>query len=87
MALFFHAIFRQELVYAPGAVYELLLAGEERVTLRTDFDVNIVARRTSGKVVAAGAGNRGFFIGRVNTGLHCDRLLHRAAHTTHDYIT
>ena len=61
-----------EALDAAGGVNELLLAGEEGMAIRADFDLQHVSLdgRTSGEIVAAGAMHRyGVIIG-VNTGFH-----------------
>src|SRR3970040_789691 len=58
-----HAVFLAELVPAPAAVHDLLLAGEERVAERAHFDAQIFAQGGAGdETVATGAGHFGFFI-------------------------
>src|SRR5947209_14089087 len=60
-----------EAVNATGGVNELLLACEERVTLRADFDVYVaLLRRARLERVAAGAVNRDVVIVRMNSLLH-----------------
>ena len=57
---------------AAGGVNQLLLAGEERMAIRADFDIQPVALdgRTSREIVAAGAMHRYGVIVGVNTGFH-----------------
>jgi len=61
-----------EALDAAGGVNELLLAGEEGMAVRADFDTQPVALdgRTSGEIVAAGAMHRYGVIVGVNTGFH-----------------
>ncbi len=61
-----------EALDAAGGVNELLLAGEEGMAIRADFDVKPVALdgRASGEIVAAGAVHRYGVIVGVNTGFH-----------------
>ena len=61
-----------EALDAAGGVNELLLAGEEGMAVRADFDVQPVALdgRSSGEIVAAGAVHRYGVIVGVNTGFH-----------------
>src|SRR5712664_2112502 len=55
-----------------GGVNELLLASEERMAIRADFDIQLVAldRRTSREIVAAGAVHCYGVIVGVDTGFH-----------------
>jgi hypothetical protein len=57
---------------AAGGVNELLLAGEERMAIGADFDIQLVALdgRTGGEIVAAGAVHRDGVIVGMNTGFH-----------------
>jgi len=61
-----------EALDAAGGVNQFLLAGEEGVAARADFNVQLVALDglTSGEIVAAGALHRYSVIVRVNTGFH-----------------
>src|SRR3984893_1262418 len=61
-----------EALDAAGGVNELLLAGEEGMAIRADFDIQPVALdgRTSREVVAAGAVHRYGMIGGMNSGFH-----------------
>ena len=61
-----------EALDAAGGVNQLLLAGEEGMAARADFDVQLVALdcRTSLEVMAAGAVHRNGVIVGVNTGFH-----------------
>ena len=61
-----------ETLDAAGGVNQLLLAGEEGMATRADFDIQLVALdgRTSGEIVAAGAVHRYGVIVGVNTGFH-----------------
>lgn len=65
-------IFLGKALDAAGGINELLLAGEERMAIRADFDIQLVAldRRTSREIVAAGAVHRNGVIVGVNTGFH-----------------
>jgi hypothetical protein len=53
-----------------GGVDQLLLSGEERVTLGTDFNTDIGLGGTDGHFVAAGTANDGFFVVGMNSALH-----------------
>jgi len=61
-----------EALDAAGGVNQLLLAGEEGMAARADFDIQLVALdgRTSREIVAAGAVHRYGVIVGVNTGFH-----------------
>src|SRR5436305_6975057 len=60
-----------EAVNATGGVNQLLLAREERVALRADFDVYVaLLRRARLERVAAGAVNRDVVVVRMNSLLH-----------------
>ena len=66
------SVFFGEALDTAGGVNELLLASEERVAIRADFDIQLVAldRRTSREIVAAGAVHRNGMIVGVDTGFH-----------------
>ncbi len=60
-----------EAVYPAAGIDEFLLAGVERMAIRTDFRVDGWNGRTRDKSVAANAGDGHFFvIGGVDRGLH-----------------
>ena len=60
-----------ELVDASTGIDHLLLAGIERMTIRTDFNLQIVAeRRPRLKSIAAAAAHGNFFVLRMDAGLH-----------------
>ena len=61
-----------EALDAAGGVNELLLASEEGMAIRADFDIQLVAfdRRTSREIVAAGAVHRNGMIVGVDAGFH-----------------
>jgi hypothetical protein len=61
-----------EALDASGGVNQLLLAGEEGVTIRADFDVQPVALdgRAGGEIVATGAVHCDGVIVGMNTGFH-----------------
>src|SRR6267378_6646017 len=65
-------VFLGEALDATSSVNKLLFAGEERMAIRADFDVQLVALdgRTSREIVAAGAVHRYGVIVGVNTGFH-----------------
>src|SRR5258708_27451490 len=65
-------VFLGEAFDAAGGVNQLLLAGEEGMAIRADFDVQAVALdgRASRKIVAASAVHRYGVIVGVNTGFH-----------------
>ena len=63
--LFFHAhaVLLAEFVDPAAAVHDLLLAGEERVAERADFDAKVLAQGGAGdKTIATGAGDLDFFV-------------------------
>ncbi len=63
-----------ETVDAAGGIDEFLLAGIERVALRTDFRVHFFDGRAGNEHCSARAGDGGFFeIGWVYSCLHMDR--------------
>src|ERR1700731_161076 len=61
-----------EALDAAGGVNQLLLAGEEGMAIRADFDVQLVALdgRTGREIVPAGAMHRYSVIVGMNTGFH-----------------
>jgi hypothetical protein len=65
-------VFLGEAFDAAGSVNELLLAGEERVAIGADFDVQLVALDggTGGEIMAAGAMHGYGVIVGMNTGFH-----------------
>src|SRR6184192_1025266 len=65
-------VFLGEALDAAGGVNQLLLAGEERVAIRADFDIQPVALdgRTSREIVAACAMHGYGVIVGVNAGFH-----------------
>src|SRR5271154_65845 len=65
-------ILLREALDAASRIDQLLLAGEERVAVRADFDAQHVAfdGRARGKSVAAGAVHGYFVIVGMNTGFH-----------------
>ena len=65
-------VFLGEALDAAGGVHEFLLAGEERVAIRADFDAQHVAfdGRARLERVAARAVHRNWMIVGVNTGFH-----------------
>ena len=57
-----------EALDAPGRVDKLLLAGEERVTARADFNVDVaLVSRTRDETRATGAHNPDFVVVRMNS--------------------
>src|SRR5579864_185214 len=65
------AVLTAEALDAPGGVDQLLLAGEERVTARADFHVNVAAvSGTGSKCVSAGAVHAHFVISGMNSCFH-----------------
>jgi hypothetical protein len=58
-----------------GGVDQLLLSGEERVALGTDFNTDIGFGGTDGHFVAAGATNDGFFVIGMNSAFHLIQIL------------
>src|SRR2546421_8296204 len=79
-----------ESIHASRGVYQLLLAGKERVARRTNFHVQIaLLRRTRLKSLAARAGDCDFVIFRMNSGFHFSSYLTllssgRSDQTCHD---
>jgi hypothetical protein len=60
-----------ELVHSTAGVHNLLLTGVERMAVRTDFNLQILAdRRTGGKRISARAGDGDFFVIRMDAGFH-----------------
>ena len=60
-----------EAVDASGRVHEFLLAREERVARRADFHVQVVlAGRTRGEILAAGADDFDFVVFGMNSVFH-----------------
>ena len=64
-----------ESVNTSACINQLLLAGEERMALGTDLDLDILLCGTSLDHVAASAGNSGLLVLRMNTFLHFYALL------------
>jgi hypothetical protein len=60
-----------ELGHASAGIHQLLLAGEEGVTLRADFYANILLRRTCLNYITAGAFNSSLLIIGMDSFLHC----------------
>ena len=60
-----------ELSHATAGIHQLLLAGEEGVTLRADFYANILLRRTCLNYITAGAFNSSLLIIGMDSFLHC----------------
>jgi len=75
-----------EAFYAAGGIDQLLFAGEKRVAIGTDFNVELVAlhRRSRGEIVAAGAVDRDGVIVGVDTGFH--GRLHSVAAGLHEGV-
>src|SRR5260221_7769172 len=59
-----------ELLDAARRVNELHLAGEERMARRADFGVDVFLGAARGELVAAAAGDGGFFVFRVDVFFH-----------------
>ena len=60
-----------ESIHASRGVYQLLLAGKERVARRADFDVQVALFRGAGlERLAAGAGNSDLDVFRMNSWFH-----------------
>ena len=58
-------------IHASGGVYQLLLAGKERVASGADFDVQVALFRGTGlERLAAGAGNCDLDVFRMNSWFH-----------------
>ena len=68
--LLLHTVLGKELINSTRAIDELLLAGEEWVALRADFNVDVLRRRTRVENVATSTGDGGLGIFRMNPGLH-----------------
>ena len=62
---------RIELRNASAGIDQLLLAGEEGVTLRADFYANILLRRTCLNYITAGAFDSSLLIIGMDSFLHC----------------
>jgi hypothetical protein len=60
-----------ELGDTTAGIHQLLLAGEEGVTLRADFYANIILRRTCLNYITAGAFNSSLLIIGMDSFLHC----------------
>ena len=60
-----------ELGNTSAGIDQLLLAREERVTLRADFHANILLRRTCLNHITAGAFNSSLLIIGMDSFLHC----------------
>jgi hypothetical protein len=64
-------VFLAELVDAATGVYDFLLAGIERMAVRTDFDSQVLTDGGSGqKGVPASAGDRDLFVIRMDASFH-----------------
>lgn len=64
-------VFLAEFVHTSGGVHDFLLAGEERMALRANFNMQIPFERGARhKFVAATAGHGGFLIFGVGAGFH-----------------
>src|SRR5216684_9402336 len=60
-----------ELVHATAGIHNLLLAGIERMAVRTDLNLQILADgRAGGKSISARAGDGDFFVIRMDAGFH-----------------
>src|SRR5204862_4963227 len=68
-------VFLAEALHAPGRIHQLLLAGEVRVALGADFDVNHGHRGARHEAVAAGALHGRSVVGGVDSGFHSARSL------------
>jgi hypothetical protein len=66
----FLAVLSLEALDAPGGIDELLLAGEERVACRTNFQADFLLRGTSFELVPAGATHLHFMVLRMYLLLH-----------------
>ena len=65
------SVFLAEVVDAAGRIDNLLLAGIERVAVRTHFDLQIVSERRAGlERVAARAADRSLFVFGMACGFH-----------------
>ena len=60
-----------ELGHTSAGIHQLLLAGEEGVTLRADFYANILLRRTCLNYITAGAFDSSLLIIGMDSFLHC----------------
>ena len=60
-----------ELGNTSAGIHQLLLAGEEGVTLRADFYANILLRRTCLNYITAGAFDSSLLIIGMDSFLHC----------------
>ena len=64
-------------VNATGSVNQFLFARKERMTFRTNFDVQIFSCRTGLEFISARTGDRNFVIIWMNSLFHCISSLHR----------
>src|SRR6266516_1241925 len=71
-------VFLAETLHPPGRIHQLLLAGEVRVALGADLDMNHGHGGTRDEVVAARALHGGPPIDGVNPRFHCTRSLTRS---------
>src|SRR5262249_47171789 len=63
-------VFLLETLDAARGVYQLLFAGEERMTVRADFHVNVLLGRSRRPRVAAGANDVTFDVFGMNSFFH-----------------
>ena len=63
-------VFATETLNTTGGVNQLLLAGEERMTVGANFNVDGLPGRTSLVLGATGTGNLELVIFRMDTGFH-----------------
>ena len=71
MSLLVQAEALVELGHTSAGIHQLLLAGEEGVTLRADFYANILLRRTCLNYITAGAFDSSLLIIGMDSFLHC----------------
>ena len=62
-------------VDASGGIDQFLFAGKKRVAFRTNFDVQVFARRTGGKFIAAGAAHGDVVVVWMYFRFHCSNGL------------
>jgi hypothetical protein len=65
-----HAVFLFELVHASAGINKLLFACVERMTLRADFNMEILFRGTRLECFTASTPHYGFAVFRMNTLFH-----------------
>ena len=75
-----HTVALLEAIYSSAAVYQLLSAGEERMALAADFDLELTLGGAGNEGLSAGAAYDCFAIRRMDIFLHVLSLLCRVMH-------